>query len=379
MPLQGAVSPLAHAGKLLCGRRHGEGDLVKATRRTFLQAAAGLTLLGRYPAEAQTLPKVRYVSSSPVARPYHAYLYAGDRAGLHQKIGIASEFLWISGSAAALQLLISGDADIGNIGILEFIAAKKRQPTLPLSLVYCHDYRSSYVTVVPEDSPIKTVADLKGKSVGVLSLAAGTVPTVKAMAREAGIDPASVQFVAVGADAAALVALKSARVDALSFFIGSVAGLENLGMKFRAFTPEVSSGVFVTGNAVLAKNRDLVVRGLQGIALSTRFAQLNPAAAARNYYAMFQQPTGDRDQALRNDVHTIEKTLTIFKQPSDGRRWGELAEADWNKLIAFAGPEFGLKPQDTRYADFFNGGLIADVNKVDMTLAETAAKTASAQ
>jgi NitT/TauT family transport system substrate-binding protein len=356
---------------------------VNATRRTFLQAAAGLGLVsaptsGRG-ARAQALPKVRYVASSPVVRPYHAYLYAGARAGLHQKIGIEPEFLFISGSAAALQLLIAGDADIGNIGILEFIAAKKRQPTLPLSLIYCHDYRSSYVTVVPEDSPIKTVADFKGKSVGVLSLAAGTVPTVKAMARQAGIDPASVQFIAVGADAAALVALKSGRVDALSFFIGSVAGLENLGMKFRSFSPEVSSGVFATSNAFLTKNRDLAVRGLQGIALSTRFAQLNPAAAARNYYAMFQQPIGDRDKALRDDVHAIEKTLTIFKQPNDGRLWGELTEADWKKLIVFAGPEFGMTAEDTRYADFFNGSLIADVNKVDMTLAEAAAKSAPAQ
>jgi NitT/TauT family transport system substrate-binding protein len=207
------------------------------------------------------------------------------------------------------------------------------------------------------------------------------VPTVKAMARQAGIDPASVQFVAVGADAAALVALKSGRVDALSFFIGSVAGLENLGNTFRSFSPDVSSGVFVTSNAFLAKSRDLAVRGLQGIALSTRFAQLNPAAAARNYYAMFQQPTGWhdkalRDKALRDDVHAIEKTMTIFKQPNDGRLWGELTESDWSKLIAFAGPELGLKPEDTRYSDFFNGDLIADVNKVDMTLAEAAAKSA---
>jgi hypothetical protein len=71
--------------------------------------------------------------------------------------------------------------------------------------------------------------------------------------------------------------------------------------------------------------------------------------------------------------------LTIFKQPNDGRAWGELTEADWGKLIAFAGPEFGLKPEDTRYSDFFNGSLIADVNKVDMTLAEAAAKSAPAQ
>jgi len=356
---------------------------VKTTRRTFVQATAALGLVPCLApwtaARAQSASKVRYVSSSPVARPYHAYLYAGARAGLHEKIGVTPEFLFIAGSAATLQLLISGDADIGNIGILEFIAAKKRQPTLPLSVVYCHDYRSSYVTVVPEDSPIKTMADFKGKSVGVLSLAAGTVPTVKAMVREAGVDPSTVQFIAVGADAAAMVALKTGRVDALSYFIGSVAGLENMGMKFRSFSPDVSSGVFVTSNALLARDRNLVIRGLQGIALSTRFAQLNPTAAARNYYAMFQPPTGDAAQALRNDAHAIEKTLTIFKQPNDGHQWGEMTEADWNKLIIFAGPEFGLKPEDTKFADFFNGSLIADVNKVDIALAEAAAKAAPAQ
>jgi NitT/TauT family transport system substrate-binding protein len=351
-----------------------------ATRRTFLQAAAGLGAMRWRAARAEALQKVRYVSSSPVARPYHAYIYAGALAGLHAKVGVEPEFLWISGSAATLQLLIAGDADIGNIGILEIIAAKKRNPTLPLSTVYCHDYRSSYVTVVPQDSPIRSIADLKGKSVGVLSLAAGTVPTVKAMARQAGIDPASIQFVAVGADAPAMVALKSGRVDAYSHFIGAIAGLENMGMKFRSFSPEISSGVFVANNAFLARNRDLTVRGLQGIALSTRFAQLNPAAAARNYYAMFKQPTGDKEKALHDDIHAIEKTLSIFKQPNDGRQWGELTEADWNKLIAFAGPEFNLKPEETKYADFFNNSLIADVNKIDINaLAEAAAKAAPPQ
>ena len=99
------------------------------TRRTFLQAAAGLGL-APWPAQAEALTKVRYVSSSPVARPYHAYIYAGARAGLHTKIGVDPEFLFIAGSGAVLQLLISGDGDIGNIGILEFIATKKNQPTL---------------------------------------------------------------------------------------------------------------------------------------------------------------------------------------------------------------------------------------------------------
>src|ERR1044071_5503157 len=112
---------------------------VTTTRRTLLQAAAGLTLAPwsaqGAQAQAQALTKIKYVHSSPVARPYHAYSFSGKGSGLYDKIGLDPEFLFISGSAATLQLLISGDAHIGNIGILEFISSKKKQPTLPLSVV----------------------------------------------------------------------------------------------------------------------------------------------------------------------------------------------------------------------------------------------------
>ena len=79
-----------------------------ATRRTFLQAAAALGL-APWAAQAQTLSKIKIVHSSPVARPYHAYTFSGKGAGLYEKIGLDPEFLFISGSAATLQLLISGE------------------------------------------------------------------------------------------------------------------------------------------------------------------------------------------------------------------------------------------------------------------------------
>ncbi len=42
--------------------------------------------------------------------------------------------------------------------------------------------------VVPDDSPIKTVADLKGKTVGVPSLASGSVPFARALIASVGVD-----------------------------------------------------------------------------------------------------------------------------------------------------------------------------------------------
>jgi NitT/TauT family transport system substrate-binding protein len=115
---------------------------------------------------------------------------------------------------------------------------------------------------------------------------------MKAMARLVGIDPASIQFLAVGPEAPAMAALKSGRIDAYSHFIGVIAGLENLGMKFRA-SPDVPSGVFVTSDALLARTAISWCAACEASRSAARLAQVNPIAAARNYYAQFQAPAGD--------------------------------------------------------------------------------------
>ncbi|MEJ0071881.1 MAG: ABC transporter substrate-binding protein [Pseudomonadota bacterium] len=59
-----------------------------------------------------------------------------------------------------------------------------------------------WAVVALEDGPIKTMADLKGKTIGVYSLASGGVPFLRAYLRANGIDPEKdVQMIAVGAGA----------------------------------------------------------------------------------------------------------------------------------------------------------------------------------
>ena len=344
-------------------------------RRAFctLLGATALTVVGGKRLRAADLATIRYVHSTPAARPYHSYSYAGEPAGLYAKIGLKPDFNFISGSAAAMQLLVSGDADLANVGILEYISARQKQPTLPLSMVYCEDYNSSYVLVVPEDSAIKTLADFKGKSIGVLSLGSGSVSTTKAMLRKAGVDPAGVQILAVGADAQALAALRSGVVEGLSYFIGSIAGLENTGMKFRYFTADIPSGIFVASRTGLTRNRDLIVRGCQGIALSTAYSEIDPIGAAKGYQTLFGKP-GVAQTVLEQDAHTITRTMSIFKQVDDKRLWGQMTKDDWQRLIAFTGADFGLDA-NTDMGQFFDDSLIADINKLDIVGLARAAKT----
>jgi NitT/TauT family transport system substrate-binding protein len=352
--------------------------MMQSTRRGFLTTAAALAAGAAAPriAWADTPPtKVNLASSSPVARPYHSYLFAGVPTGLYAKVGVAPELMWISGSAASLQLLIAGEADLANMGIVEFVTAKKKQPTLPLKMVYCEDYASLYTLVVLEDSPIKSVAELKGKTIGVLSMGSGSVAVTKAMIRQAGLAPGDVELLAVGADAQALVALKGGHVDALNFYIGSVAVMENLGVKFRTFPAEVPTGCFVASEAFLKRDRAAAVHALQGIALDTIFSEKNPRAAALAYYRMFTPPTGDRNQAITNDAHTIERTMAARKHIGDAHLWGGMSDDDWQRFVAFAGPDLGLTAADTKSV-YFSDDLIPDINKLDESLATDAAAAA---
>jgi NitT/TauT family transport system substrate-binding protein len=57
---------------------------------------------------------------------------------------------------------------------------------------------------VIDGSPIKSVADFKGKKIGIVSLATGGVPLLKGMLRSNGLNPdTDVQIIAVGAGARA--------------------------------------------------------------------------------------------------------------------------------------------------------------------------------
>jgi ABC-type nitrate/sulfonate/bicarbonate transport system substrate-binding protein len=69
---------------------------------------------------------------------------------------------------------------------------------------------------VKEDSPIKTIADLKGKTIGISVIGGGTQGPFNMLLKQAGLDPAKdVKLVEVGF-AVAEDALKQGRVDAVN-------------------------------------------------------------------------------------------------------------------------------------------------------------------
>ena len=78
-----------------------------------------------------------------------------------------------------------------------------------------------YGLAVPEASAIKTLADLKGKRIGVTAMASGGVPIARAMAASQGLNPdTDIRIVAVGEGGQAAALVRQGAVD-VGFVYGS--------------------------------------------------------------------------------------------------------------------------------------------------------------
>ena len=333
-------------------------------------AAGALMLAGALAASSASAQafKVKLWGASATVEAYHGFLFLGNPLGFYKEEGVEVEFGTAAGSAATLQLVAAGQVQMGYIGMDVLILAKARNPNLPVMAVYLHDRGNIYEIVVPEDSDIKQVKDLKDKNIGVANLASGAIPSLRATLTDAGLDPNSaVGLIPVGNGAQAAAALKANRVQALSLFRAQHAVIETLGFKFRYFTRDAPSAVIVANSNFLKDNREAVVKTLRGIAKGSAFAQANPEATVREFWRLFGKPQGlSEDEAMQRQKHVLTSAARLWKDHRDTSvKWGEMNADHWDKMQKFL-IEQKLLDKAVPSEALFTADLIEDVNKFDL-------------
>ena len=339
-----------------------------------LLGAAVVSLAASGAALAQAVPTVKLWGASATVDAYHGFLFLGNPLGFYEKQGVKVEFGTAAGSAATLQLLASGQVDMGYIGMDVLILAKSRNPQLPVKAVFLQDRGNIYEVVVPADSPVKSLADLKGKNIGVANLASGAIPNLKGMLTDAKINPNDVNLIPVGNGAQAATALTTGRVQALSLFRAQHALIETLGVKFRYFTREAPSAVIAVNTNFLEKNREAVVRVLRGVALSSTFAQRNPEAAVKEFWKIHGAPKGlSEKEALDRSAHVLTSTAKLWKDHKDtGTKWGDMNDATWNTMQQFLISQQQLTAP-VPVAELYTNALTDAVNNINLQPAIDAA------
>ncbi len=337
----------------------------QAFNRIVLACVASVALVTA--AAAQSAPKVKLWGSSATVEAYHGFLYLGNPLGFFKQEGVDVEFGTAAGSSATLQLVAANQVQIGYLGMDVLMLAKARSPDLPVTAVYLQDRGNIYEICAPEDSDIKSVKDLKDKTIGVANLASGALPSLRATLVDAGLDPnASVGLVPVGNGAQAAAALRSNRVQALSLFRAQHALIETLGFKFRCFTRDVPSTVLAVNSNFLRDNREAVIKTLRSVAKASIFAQVNPEVTVREQWNLFGRPQGlSEDEALKRSVYVLTQSAKVWKDYRDTSvKWGVMADQQWAEMQKFLISQ-KILDKEVPLTQLYTNDLIDQINAFD--------------
>jgi NitT/TauT family transport system substrate-binding protein len=325
--------------------------------------------LGAGRAAAETTLRVGWCARtvSSAAAPFAI----ATKMGWFAAAGFKVELVPLPGSADCVKFVGTGEIryslpSVEPVGVFRLEGIKSR--------VFYTAYQGYiYGIAVPADSPIKTVAELKGKTIGVNSMASGGALVARALVAESGFDPAKdVSIVVAGEGAQAAALLRSKQVDALSQFDTQFTLVEHAGVALRMLdTKQIDrfpSNGFIALDETLQNRRAEAVALAQGYAKGTIFAIANPEAAVRILWEVFPQTksTGkDEATALRDDIKTIEARIANWKLEKAGlSRWGESSEANYQAYLDFL-VKWGVLKQPVKASDVITNDLVTDIDAFD--------------
>lgn len=150
-----------------------------------IAAAFSLVALGLLTGSAAA--QVNLKASEPVRYFGNMPIYAASEAGFLKSRGISLELITMRGGPAAANALISGDVDVVT-GALEQ-ALKMKAKGQDVKVIASIQHKSPFAIVVPIDSPAKSLADLKGKTIGVTAVGSSSDVQLRSYIRQQNLDP----------------------------------------------------------------------------------------------------------------------------------------------------------------------------------------------
>ncbi|HEV8725562.1 MAG TPA: ABC transporter substrate-binding protein [Candidatus Binatia bacterium] len=293
------------------------------------------------------------------------------KMGWYKQDGVEVELVALAGSGDCVKTTATKEIPF-SLPSVEPLAAARPQG-VKAKIFYTAYQGNIYGIAVPADSPIHKITDLKGKTVGVISMGSGGVPAAKALIATAGMNPdKDVNIVVAGEGAQTAAMLRSKQVDALSQFDTQYAMVENAGVKLRLLdTKEIdrypSNGFLALEETLNTRRKDAI--GLaRGYAKGTIFTINNPEAAVRILYEVFPElkPTGkDEATAIRDDTKVLQARITNWKLEKAGvKRWGENSEANYAAYAEFL-LKWGVIKDKVEAKDLITNELIDEINKFD--------------
>lgn len=311
------------------------------------------------------LPGSAYYTSLPTALGYWS------------REGVDVEVQPFDGSGAIMTAIATDKILVGAAGSRSNFAAQVNG-NADTTAYYAYIPGNPFYPTVPVNSPIRTLADLSGRTVGVYSLAGEGERLVTAAMRAQGLDPSTVRYVDIGIGGSAAQSLRSGRVDAYMGYDSVNAQIEATGFALRRIASPMDgygfSGSVVARPQNLREQRDRLVKVARGIAEGSEFARANPECALRVHWTVYPESKAagvPEAEALRKGLDEMRPRLAqVF--PVDGQ-WGKVAPATVQQTIdvAVAG---GMIREPVAPDAIFTPELLAEINDFDRQAVASAAR-----
>jgi ABC-type nitrate/sulfonate/bicarbonate transport system substrate-binding protein len=176
----------------------------------------------------------------------------GERLGIFKKHGLDVEVVDFTGGGKMIQALTAGSIGIGVGAGIQMAFIVKGAPMLAV----CEDASTlPFVIGVPWDSPLKTLKDLKGKTIGISGAGSLTDWLAQELARTHGWGSDEITLAAIGSSpTASTAAFRLHRIDAYVGGTSTFLGMEEQKVG-RALAPVSSYIGKIAAGTIFASNR----------------------------------------------------------------------------------------------------------------------------
>ena len=325
---------------------------------------------------AHALDDVTVALAIPPAVHDGAPFAAAEELGLFKAQGLAVNVVVFQGAGALLPQVASKRVTFG-FPVAEPVISSYFNGKNPLPVRYFYNGVPSQTLeyAVLADSPIKTLADLKDKKIGVGALTWGTLPNSRAALKVAGLSPGeNVEFVAVGALGAGFQALRSKQVDALNFNNSWDDMLELSGTAIRriaypsVFQENPGNG-FIAHEDTFKDNPDLIRRFGRAYTEAQFVCEVNPGFCVQAFWRQHPEskPADAQGKGLE-DAKTLlsrRQQRTLYRADGSPRTPGQYDLQVIRQAIAAMARTGEFPTADVPVERIFSNEFVAAFNDFD--------------
>jgi NitT/TauT family transport system substrate-binding protein len=272
----------------------------------FAFAAGAIFALLGVPRPAAADDPLTLIGGSAATGFYEVLDDVAERAGFFkaEHLNVTIQYTGVAGIAA--QLVAAGKGDVCSLAIEPIIQGYERG--LHLEAFFSRDPVYDYALAVLDDSPVRTLADLKGATIGEISPGSPAEISTNSMLQGAGLNKSDVSYQVIGNGAQAITALTTHKVAAAAFPYPELLMYEAIAhIKFRYFhhpiLKDVGNVAYAASPDTIANKPDLLRRFARAHVMAAILIRENPALAAR----YFLEGAGIKitDDALANETRLL--------------------------------------------------------------------------